>query len=378
MGLDDPGQTPYNPMAQAPSMGVLPPSDPVAAAAQLPLMNATAGANMPMGAQLPLQASQTPQAATTGQPVQQTPGMTGPMSSSDPLMQLYQHNIQQGQESVQRLRGLGSQEADVPIAQRWAPKFQHGGGGGGFLHNLGQALMAVGAATRPGQNIVNSMYARDMQKRTQEIEGIKAQEQPEQEALKFEEGVAQGAGGLAYKQGMLGVRQEQADTQAKREQDYAQYVQDQAKYHADSIDVRKFANNEKGRHDLVTEIQAKANEAGRNYRAMHHDATTVEVAGIVSNTQTAIKDALIANNPSILGWLKGDVFGIPTPQVPTATPPTYKETHEAPPSRPDASGAAPPKGAKGATPARPKPVPNSYIWNPKDRTWDPPRGPGGR
>jgi hypothetical protein len=330
----------------------IPPTNPVAAA-QLPLQMATAGANMPPGAQLPIQAAATPQAATNA-PANATGGA---MSVDDPLMQMYLQNIQRGQESVQRLRGLGQQQADIPTATAWHPQYQHGQGAGGFLHNLGQALMSVGLATKHGQMLQSAMARGPQEQRAQEIEGIQAQAKPEEEALKFEEGVAQGAGGLAYKQGMLGVRQQQADTQAAKEKDYARSIDEMAKYHASTIEIRDRAQTETGRKNIANEVQQKANEAGRMWRAQHHDATTIEAAGIVAGTKESIANELAARDPSIKAWLF-NALGIEVPQTeapsPTfrPTPSTEATTPPSPsaksPSRPEASKAAPPRKAAAA------------------------------
>ena len=93
------------------------------------------------------------------------------------------------------------------------------------------------------------------------------------------------------------------------------------------------------------------------WRAQHHDATTIEAAGIVAGTKESIANELAARDPSIKAWLF-NALGIEVPQTeapsPTfrPTPSTEATTPPSPsaksPSRPEASKAAPPRKAAAA------------------------------
>jgi hypothetical protein len=272
------------------------------------------------------------------------------MSAGSPMMQMWNQNIQQGQQAIQRLRGLGSQEAGVGIAQRWAPKFEHGQGGGGFLHNLGQALMAVGAATRPGQNIVNSMYARDLERRTQEIEGIKAQEKPEEEQVGFSKSIAEGAGGLAYKQGMLATREEANDIRRQHEESYSRNVDNHLRTALQGIDLKRLALGEK------TEMDKARIQLGQVRNQISEEANKIRSYGIDANnaTRMAIGNVMAQlgmdkSHPvmSMVDELFGTDFVPKAPQTEAGAQPVAGQTPlpartpPKAPSRPEASKAAP-------------------------------------
>lgn len=101
---------------------------------------------------------------------------------------------------------------------------------GSFLHKLGQALLAIGAATRPGQAIQDEVYGPARQswdaQRTanvQAISDLKDQLGVPTEELKAVSGLGQGAGMLAYRGGVLddktkrtAIAKQNSDTAAQR------------------------------------------------------------------------------------------------------------------------------------------------------------------
>lgn len=144
----------------------------------------------------------------------QQPQPTGPVNPD--LMTLVQQRMGLGDQSIATQRAIAAKEAAVPKAIPWSPNIVHGEGMGGFLHNVLQGLMAAGAATRPGQAVMEVAQAPARARRAQELQALQAQMQPEEAATKFNTAAAEALGGVGYKQGMLGIRQENADTNKQR------------------------------------------------------------------------------------------------------------------------------------------------------------------
>jgi hypothetical protein len=254
------------------------------------------------------------------------------------------------------LPDLIKQQQEASGGLSFHPNFQHGQGTGGFFHNLGQALMALGAATTPGHAIENVVYSKQREEysgRAKEISDL----QKQQELTQQPEGALSNA---LYHGGQTAINQEKVDTGNRRVDAYTQHIQDQAKNYIATVNLKEAGLDERSRHAFATEIQQKANEAGRDFRALHHDATNVEVAGIITSTKEAMANEAALRDPSITGWLK-NLIGIEAPQISGAPSPTMGGP--AAPSTPKASKPA------GAAPKRPSGVPADAKWDSKTNTW---------
>lgn len=145
------------------------------------------------------------------------PQPTGPSPISPDLMTMFSQVLGRGESALQNQRDIAAKMAAVPQAPvGFKPNFVHGQGAGGFLHNVVQALEAAGAATRPGQSVMEIAQAPARARRAQELSALQSQMGPEQEAGKFYQTAAEGAGRLGYEQGMLGIRKQVADTNQQK------------------------------------------------------------------------------------------------------------------------------------------------------------------
>jgi hypothetical protein len=230
-----------------------------------------------------------------------------------------------------RERGVEQQMKDMPIPKMgFRPDFS-----GGFFHNLGQALLTLGAATAPGRAVQNVAYGPGIREY-----GAKQKSLADQlSALKGEEAIPteelRATTGLTQAAGLAGYRGAQAETNRMRVQAYAQSIQDRAKNFAAIQDWRAASLDEKKRSNLVNEAQRAADEAGRDYREQHRDATTEEVAQIVTGTRQQIANEAAARDPGVKSWLF-NALGIDVPQIQGAPSPEFRPTPKA--------GATPKKG----------------------------------
>lgn len=231
-----------------------------------------------------------------------------------------------------RLEDIGRQEQDIqqqmkdlPIPKMgFKPHF-----GGGFFHNLGQALMTLAAATEPGQAVQEQVYGPGIreygakkQTLAAQLDALKQQETIPSEELKATTGLTQAAG-------LAGYRGAQAQTNRMRVDAYAQSIKDRAQNFAATQDWRSASLDERKRANVVNEAQKAADEAGRNYRAQNRDATMEEVAQIVTGTKQQIANEAAARDPSVKSWLF-NALGIDIPQVQGAPSPEFRPTNTAP------------------------------------------------
>lgn len=247
-----------------------------------------------------------------------------------------------------KVSGLGSQienlvqqQQQTPIPKTGFLDTQGQPQQGGFLHNLGRALIAVGTATRPGAAVQEAYYSPGMRRyeaetgaRAKEIEQLRGQ-QEEHEKLA---GVGAGMVSKPITAAGAAMRGEAAVDRAKAYVDTV--VPTQAKAALANIDLKKAALDQKTRNDAAKVIQAKVDEAGRNFRAQNKNATEEEVAAVLAGSREAIKNAAIAANPSAwqqiqvaLGWgdtpqIQGGPQVQQTPPKPAAKP-TAKPTAKA-------------------------------------------------
>lgn len=187
-----------------------------------------------------------PQEVATGIPAGAQPQPTGPNPMSPDLMTLFAQRIAQGDQAIQNQRDIAAKMAAVPQAPvGFHPQF-----GGGILHDIGQALLAAGAATRPGQAIMDVAQAPAQARRAQTLASLKAQMGPEEEATKFNTAAAEGAGRLGYEEGLLynknrqtDINQQKADTQAKLAANRSADMLVREAQGWKNLDVKQQANN---------------------------------------------------------------------------------------------------------------------------------------
>jgi hypothetical protein len=244
-----------------------------------------------------------------------------------------------GPELGGRLPGLIREQQEQSGSLAFHPTFQHGQGAGGFFHNLGQALLTLGAATTPGQAIQAQVYSKPRQEyagRAEEISNLQKQQHLTQET---EPALAQ----VPYRQRMVEIGQQKADTQQEAVEVRAQRVADQ---HSNDL-VRQ--SQGWGRLSLaqqkqqfqqwyqktLTDIARERINAGMSMNDARVAATKEVAASLQSNKM--IQESPIKTQ--IMDWL-----GVaPDIQVPEgATTQTTKPGKKIPtaPSKPEASPAA--------------------------------------
>jgi hypothetical protein len=237
-------------------------------------------------------------------------------------------NLPAYQQSSSRLEDIGTQEQAIQkqmggmALPKMGPQIEKGAG---FFHNLGQALLLASEMTRPGQAVNQAIYGpgiREYATRqgvlSKQLEALKEQEAIPTEELRATTGLAQAGGLLGYRQGQLAVQKERADA-------YVESIRDRAQNYAATQDWRAAGLSEKTRHDKAQEIEVQAQEAGRNFRSLHRDATTEEVAHIVTGTREQIANEAAARDPSVKSWLF-NALGISVPQVQGAPSPEFRPT----------------------------------------------------
>ena len=160
-----------------------------------------------------------------GMPGQPTPVQAPVQDNSDPLQNELLAASQQGRqyvaEQIARARSAGDQAAGYeqqlsqlrPPQMGFQPHF-----GGGILHDIGQALLAVGAATKPGEAIQGQIYGPQIRQYGEQRKQLADQITSARERQKAEEEPIGAAAGMSYHpyqaimQGKrIGVEQERVD-----------------------------------------------------------------------------------------------------------------------------------------------------------------------
>ncbi len=258
-----------------------------------------------------------------------------------------------------RMGELSEQASSMPIPKTGWLDTQGQPQQGGFLHTLGRALMAIGAATTPGQRIQEAQYGPGIQRyRDQQAalaEQIKAAEAQAGSAQQEVGTLGQVAGrtimgGAQVTKGQLS--KEATDARTKMLADKAvQGHQDNLARIAQMKDA-----NEKNNAAKI-EVQRMRDEMMTEITGMK-DVTQEDVAGIMASSAQTLLNTKIAEDPSVAGAIKR-AFGLGGAQAPGGAQPT--------------AGAAPLPGRsstpKTATPPRPKGVPADAKYDEKTDTW---------
>jgi hypothetical protein len=229
--------------------------------------------------------------------------------------------------------GLIQQQQEASQHLAFHPSFH-----GGFLHNLGQALLTAGAATRPGQAVENVIYAEPRQEYAGRAEQIK---QLQEEQQRISEGMAPAAQ-LAYKP----FQAEAAERKAGAAETTAQArVQQVVNQHTDKLaQIAATKDIAAARNALQIELQNMRSELAKEVTGMK-DVTQEQVAGIVAGAMQSKVNADLAGSPSLLAeatnFIQTGTWAMP--QTPGGAAPV------AAPAQPRQPSAAKlPGGAKGA------------------------------
>jgi len=301
-------------------------------------------------------------------------GQPNPLGQTSPIdpQQVAAQMMQRGGQLTEQQLGIANPAAakateiasspyktNDPVYGTWggrAPGTQAPTPQPGFLHTLGRALLAIGEATTPGQTILKQRYAAQSTARGSEESGRAEQIQALQKQAQLAEEPVGATSRMGPQYMSAAARQESAQAATDRVKAYAQSITDRAKNFAATQDWHTASLDEKKRSNLVNEAQRAADEAGRDFRSLHKDATTEEVANIVTGTRQSIANEAAARDPSVKSWLF-NALGIDVPQIQGAPSPRFRET-------PKADAASP-----STIPARPKGVPADAKWDPKTKTW---------
>lgn len=303
-----------------------------------------------------------PQSAPAGGAPAPAAPAPGPTDITQEMVQASQQGRQIFGEQVGRERSIADQIQDLVRQQQATPIPKTGfldpqgqPQKGGFLHSLGRALTAIGAATAPGAAIERAVYEPGLRRygaetgaRAKQIEELQSQEQREEQ-------LGGAAAGMVSKPITAAGSVLRGEAAVSRAQVYKDTVAPtQAKALLAGIDLKRAAQDEKARHDLATELQAKANMMAQEYMTREKITGSEDVAGILAGSREAIANEVAARNPSLWQQLQVELGWGATPQLPAAQP-----------------AQTPPNQAKpGAAPARPKNVPADAHWNSKTRHWE--------
>lgn len=301
---------------------------------------------------MPQSAPQQPQG-----PQQSPMGPTSPFDLASTVRQVSQ--LPEYQQASGRLEQIGGQEQDIQkqMAGMQPPKMGPGiEKGAGFFHNLGQALLMISQMTGAGRNLNQAIYGPGIEKYDvrqkslgNQLAALKDQEAIPTEELRATTGLTQAAGLAGYRGQMAAAATSKAATAKERADAYVQSVANQHQNMIKNWDFKKASQDEKSRHNIVGEAQAAVNEAGRNYREQNRDATTEDVAAVMSGTRTQIANEAAARDPSVKSWLF-NALGIDVPQVQNAPSPEFRPTPKAGTSGPSAAPTKPaPKPKAGGT-----------------------------
>lgn len=319
------------------------------------------GGGSPLGPVNPVQASLAPQPSPAAAPPQQQPPNSFSQNVSS-VMGLPQFSQPMGQLSdIQRKEeGIRQQQANLP-QPKWGPQIEQGKS---FLHNLGQALLMVASATKPGAAIEEQIYAPGIrqygakrQALASQLETLKEQEAVPSEQLRATTGAAQAAGLAGYRSGMLGVAQQRAEA-------YSDSIQGRLQ--------RELAQTAQGWQQLDVRQRQQAAQQWYQQKSIEERDKAI-AAGMSENDARVASAQAIANAANAMGltkeypWMSiGQQLGIVPPE---ALPPAAQTPGGATPAAQPKPLPPAKSQAKGATPPRPKGVPEGAKWNPTTRRW---------
>lgn len=305
---------------------------------QLPPPNIAGLATLFPQPQAPTALGQPPQALGAGQ---QPPDIMSEMvEASRQGRQTFGTNVGAGQDLSSRVQQLVQQQEQTPIPKTSWLDTQGQPQQGGFLHSLGRALTAIAGATTPGRAIQQQQYGPGIRRYEAET-GARARQISE---LQGEEKAAgeRAQAGASMTSKPITAAGSAARGEAALDRAHA-YIQTELPAKVQTmlggLDLKKATLDEKTRNDLAKQLQAKVDEAGRDFRSVHRDATIEEVSQVTNGTREAIANEVAARNPSLKEWAM-QALGMGTPQLP-ATQPAQTKTPTATPKPKSAGGSKP-------------------------------------
>jgi hypothetical protein len=197
---------------------------------------------------------------------------------------------------------------------------------GGFLHNLGRALMMIGGATTPGQRIQEMQYGPGIEryKGAQEsiAEKIKASQSQAEGAEKEVGSLAQVAGRTIMGGAQVEKGQLSADAMNQRTQMLGQKALMQ---HQDALTrISAMKDMAEKRNATQIEVTQMRDEMMKEITGMK-DVTQEDVARILAGSAQTLLNTKIAEDPSIAGAIKR-AFGIGGAQAPGGEQPVSGTT----------------------------------------------------
>jgi hypothetical protein len=264
-------------------------------------------------------------------------------------------------QQLARARGMGDltgqlipkmgDTSDMPQFG-WHPSFQHGQGAGGFFHNLGQALIALGLSTHHGQAMQQAIYGSRVKEWEAQHQATAAEVEAAQKQQKLEQEPLPSAAGMVYHPYGTAVQLDRNRIMEEKAQAYTESVHNKLQTALANIDLRKAALGEK------TEIDKARVAISQVHNAIAEEGNKIREYGIDANNATR---QAVANTLSQLGMDKAhplaqmidNIFGTSTepgaPEAPGGAQPVRGATPIPPranaPSRPEASKPAARAGA---------------------------------
>lgn len=319
--------------------------------AQLQQIMAQRGASTP-------QAAPPPQAA--GGALPPSSPVQGGDTSTDAITSAILNATQALDQSRAHMTSIAQHIQDVQAAPvGWHPQMKPitGQGFGGNVKNLlgdiGKGALLAGAATRPGQAIMDVEQAPARARRAQELGGLKEQLEAEKAGLSA---TGQEVTGLGMA-GRLGIGQQGADArtasagaQKERADAYAANIGNNIKVSAQRLALGYSNLDEKTRHNHAAELVSQV----RNELASQRNE--IDKYGIDTNalSRQAIANAMIGIKQEDAHSMLADIdswFGTNlTPQAPAVAAGGQPVGQTVPPTQPMAQGkpSAPTKPAQGA------------------------------
>jgi hypothetical protein len=222
---------------------------------------------------------------------------------------------------------------------------------GGFLHNLGRALMMIGGATAPGQAIQAQQYGPGIAryKGAQEAlaEQIKASQAQAEGAEKEVGSLAQVAGRTIMGGAQVEKGQLSADAMNQRTQMLGQKALMQ---HQDALTrISAMTDIAAKRNATQIEVTRMRDEMMKEITGMK-DVTQEDVARILAGSAQTLQNNKFFEDPSALGMLKR-AFGVTPSQSPGGEQPVAGQTPLPPrAAATPKAGAVPAKGTIGYDP----------------------------
>lgn len=253
--------------------------------------------------------------------------------------QTFQQLLDPYTAALSRLQQLQGAQATSP-AMSYAPHFQPVTGPMSLLKDVGRGVAAAGLnLTKPGQALQAGLYAgprEEYARRAQEITQLQQQLQEQTGGLQAAAGLvskpyasmgtfARGAGAMATGQAALSRVGESLQAIQLQHQDKLAQIAAQRDIATQRTDTEKELRR------MIDETQEQI--------ARENNTTKEEVAQTQAGSAQTIRNAIIAANPSLMGWLK-EAVGMPTVQAPGGAAPVNAPVAPRQPAKP----AAPTKG----------------------------------